>query len=490
MKKKETAKVKRTGDAGFFVGREVIEREIENRRLDSFALLFEANMTCAAVSIIDNVLYVATNSTHATCKVDDQLGIQFLQKILNYFSKLQRSGQTDSGMELHLLKYIFVSTWQSTYKASNPLSSNISEESLDKIINYLIKNKASVWRSKNLEFFVDFLNSSKAEIYRIGRTEKNKKEYDIISDELVDIQKVFSFISPFVRHFKKVKSLLQNKDSKISDFRILAVGKTGDHAEIRLIGYLLDSGIIKKLISLKTKVKLYIGISKLCCCYCIKTVEVMNNSIKTVNGKNFFELQYPENEIIHEVEVPEHVVIIAERDQLSESLKIETAGTHGLSTNWEAPAYCKGMTYVDRGGKDEDSPSFMYSVATGTWQEIEFQSLETDQEFLEIIKTNFNSGIENLKDVLESLKQKKSTNMDDSIRQFFRQKVSMLPERSSSSEEQNPSGMEIPYGLIQNLGVYTAHNVKDSHHDDQPTGENVKRLKSDPDHKQEFDGGM
>lgn len=428
--------------------RKVTAREKSERRLDSFATLCEGGMTCAAVTILNGELLVTTNTIHSNCQRDHrkQIGLVFLQSLLNYFKQVRISQKSDKAIELKLLNYIYCAAWQSENKKNVQSNPKINEAILSKIINYLLENNVSSWLREDITFFTQFLHEDDRNIFFADPDKRNKKRIESISNTLTDIRLVFSFISSYVRHLKKVVHMLIHSNH-INNFKILAIGKPDEHAEIRLLGYLLDEGVLQRITQTKIDEKYYIGVSKLCCCHCAKVFEMINSVIRFYAPKNELNLALPNSKSISSENISDEIQQLVDDLDQDDIEVIRTAGTHGLIVkNWKSPSYADGLSYINKGGNDGDLSGYMWDAGTEHWSVVELDESMCSLELRDKIKSEFALGFKALTAILEKRKKttkepaNKAASDDDRlslfISQHFRLSVSMWPEMSSSSEEE------------------------------------------------------
>ena len=134
----------------------------------------------------------------------------------------------------------------------------------------------------------------------------------------------------------------------------MAIGENDEHAERRVIGYLLETG------NLSRSEPMYIGISKLCCAACIGTVCVVNEVCKTNIGL-MIEQASEEKTIEHGTALEEATIELAKKEieedavanaissSSSSSSSLEQVRTrvyHGLSFRQHTPKYLEGTPYL------------------------------------------------------------------------------------------------------------------------------------------------
>lgn len=126
----------------------------ETRRFDSLARLLEANMTCAAVSLIGNTMYITTNdiysySTKTTREIDSQ-GINHLRDAAKHFlSKDFREDKNFSDADFNILLTNYKGKLTTYYQGQKGAPELEDQEVID-IIKYLF----------NAEHIQDFMKSA------------------------------------------------------------------------------------------------------------------------------------------------------------------------------------------------------------------------------------------------------------------------------------------------------------------------------------------
>lgn len=129
-------------------------------------------------------------------------------------------------------------------------------------VEHFTEEEQTFWNNTNNQSFGNLSSKDKNERFRL----KGKKNH---------IEKGYDIAWRFARDFKKVEEVF--KKNTFDECTILAVGENGEHAEIRKIGFLLETGRLK--LSKEggaTQSPIYMGLSKLCCPKCDTAVETVN----------------------------------------------------------------------------------------------------------------------------------------------------------------------------------------------------------------------
>ena len=339
----------------------------KNRRLDSLARLLEGESTCVAVCFIDNTVFITCNELKDIKKGEgfSNKHATLMQNLLNHLLKyavtdslsdkltLEKNNDEGKKAEIHLLtalgnasinaKKIMKDGWNFGF------SPNIIENSLiEKIVESLLQDKTQInWMLQGQEVAEQHLSEDDKTFWNNIKTTtrkefspENRKKTLMIKDKLDTINLCYKLCWRLIRDYKKVKKFFKN--NTITTFNLLSIGEDNEHAEMRMIGYLLETGKIS--LSDFTISPIYIGISKLCCAHCACAIHTVNEVIKTKIGLTFSE--------------PDNTVRTVESDNLQEFSQnkfkenvIEKAGQHGLSFNWVTPMYLKGKSYLSTHSK-------------------------------------------------------------------------------------------------------------------------------------------
>lgn len=212
------------------------------RRLDSIARLLEYDMTCSAVCLTeDGTLLVTSNDLYARSingpnTVGTKHIIDFakhLQDLINdnKMGKLDENKQKNFDKAVQLLFNNFNAKWNGLIKKSRVIA-KIDEKIVKSMIEHLLKNSTQDWANqKDFSFFDQFFEGIRFK----SPTEKMTRIGEVIV--------IFSYLWRDVRAYKKIKESLLSQDEKklvINQIKILAVGAEKEHAEPRLLGYLLN----------------------------------------------------------------------------------------------------------------------------------------------------------------------------------------------------------------------------------------------------------
>ena len=185
---------------------------------------------------------------------------------------------------------------------------------------------------------------------------EEKKQLEELYNRKKNIDAAYHILWKPVRDFKKCKAFF--REQGINTCKILAIGEDGEHAEIRMLGYLIETG---KLQRGKSK---YIGLSKLCCARCIGSVGVINKAFSNNLG------------IMTQSKTGKKATC---QSQDLTTTAIKVGGQHGLDwkKNWHPPRYLK----LHR-GRDSSRKSY---ITENSMEKI-FSPQNTKGETVQIIK--------------------------------------------------------------------------------------------------------
>lgn len=328
----------------------------ESRRLDSLARLFEASMTCAAVCIIDKTVYITTNDIYAvstkTKRQMDNKGLRYLEKTTKHLlSKAFRNDEAYTDQDIDILLTNYKGKLATQYKGQ-PGSPKLSDGEIKRVITHLLNQKSSAEFMNEptpLSFFTQFHDQSSQFIKQSDTFRKN-----------IDVQKTFSGLWRDVRDYKKFKKMVISGEFDIEKYCILAIGQQDEHAEMRMLGFLLNQE--KILLPSETQSKLimkdpiYFGISKLCCPYCNITLNVFNKLLLSTNETETTESQnvnaivpqvgdedQNDDEVISSEHLSERAVsaLIQMGRENSQGTTLEVRGGHELKFKWMFPAFAR-----------------------------------------------------------------------------------------------------------------------------------------------------
>ncbi len=269
------------------------------RRLDSLARLLESDMVCAAVCQLDDTIYITTNDLFARAtQYPSGKKIDFLMAWMSHlFSKDFLSGEDNVKIpadSIDLILQNYNGKLSGLVKTALKMKPSITEDCVRKIIAELLSvNETHEWMDKSdLAYFEQFLlDTHEMDIQEEDLVQKKQIAQKARQREMLnDIQKVFELIWRDVRDYRKYRQWAIEHVEDIRNYSILSIGKEGEHAEIRMIGFLLNQAnlFIVEDENLKLSSPLYVGISKLCCPFCIRFIEEFSRLTK---GKKDNELQ-------------------------------------------------------------------------------------------------------------------------------------------------------------------------------------------------------
>ena len=261
------------------------EREVSKygRRLDSFARLLELGGVCAAVCLIDNNLVVTSNMvyiTESTRHVTDNITTRDLIKVLQYFHKAAQKESPPRDEALTILTLICRKKIISSLKGVDPQYEEfIGSDTFKTIVTELFDSRASgSWlRLDPTELATKHLSAADRAIHdKRSESSTAKKELKRISKMMTIIQRAYFDCDRLIDDFKKTIAMFDKGSSDIN-FQLIACGEKGEHAEMRMIGYLLDEGLLDQ--------PRYIGISKLCCADCESEIGFVNQKLLEHTGE-------------------------------------------------------------------------------------------------------------------------------------------------------------------------------------------------------------
>lgn len=335
-----------------------------HRRLDSLARLIEGENICTAACRIGNEILITSNKAHALKnKFPDHKDVKYIQKILSHF-KTAQSKESD----INILSEIATIKISSLMKKNVDVkqSLQIDSSAFKKIAEYLYGLKTGMeWLKKDsLAFYAKFLSEEDKQNW----AEKNEKKLTApdklalikIKNKITGIQFVVEQVWRLVRDFKKMKMYF-DENNDVS-FKILAIGKENEHAEVRMIGYLLETGVLSNPQQADTpQATVFIGLSKLCCSDCARLINTVNQAFIKQSGS--LNALSPSIGIQHENASGEQSLISSDelitamsilkqieqneedKDNPEENAPITTSGEHGLSfgKNWVTPLYMQNQ---------------------------------------------------------------------------------------------------------------------------------------------------
>lgn len=250
------------------------------RRMDSFARLLAAKSICAAVSIFNGELLLATNELYEKEKIRDVKNQHFqsVQEIAQHFQKLVQNKESDKeNVFIQICSPRRLTLKNSSYKISEPSAKKIAINILGGSSNQLIgdsvpeKDRAAYVLADGLYRQV-FRHFQKLESSVIPESKSHRlplapstpsKEIGISDQKLIQ---------------SKGKLTEEQLAALTQGARILEVEVQNVHAEMRLLSHIVDQinrGIFRKKPGQEVTT-IYIGLSKLCCLGCHKMLEAAN----------------------------------------------------------------------------------------------------------------------------------------------------------------------------------------------------------------------
>ena len=372
------------------------------RRLDSMARFLESGAECAAVALINNVLYVTSNSAHSTTQGPREaprkeliflkkfmIHLMAIKEALNKISAVDKEELKKEAIELLLENY--AGKLHAKYKTIYSWEHAVSNDEIKIIIEDLLDNKCEYKQMNNDYFYDKFPNIGNTEDFKnLTNKEKWKKE-----EKITAIRCTYSSIRRDVKDYLKVCLSLEKGNLKnVENFNILIIGQEKDHAEMRLLAYLLSTDDFFEVSTDKNnlvlKNSIYLGISKLCCKKCMETLsdfnEFCDSSIQVEIGK----------------------------DSFNTNLSIQVRGDHGLSFSWRAPEFLINKDYFNseqiRKKKTNASVKkiipLCYSYKEKKWKEI---YPKISEEILGVIEKNIQKKLNNNKKASSISKRKASS---------------------------------------------------------------------------------
>lgn len=378
-KEKEKAKAENFSDSTFITPT-VHSMPQKKRRLDSIARILEADNICIAVCKINNELLVTGNNIKEYERKDKHFlegqNIELIKDILSHFMLVAKKGKDKQSSINCLLKIC----------KKDPKIANLSFLDIhlfEKVLNMLylsenierINNKIIGASAREL-FGMGFLNQDEIDIWEKSDHDRSfKKEARVVNRKIEQVRDISRYCWHLVSDFRKSESYFKARKKSINSCKILGIGGKNEHAEVRMIGYLLDKGILQS-----KKSPVYIGISKLCCAYCAGIVYVTNSVFKTNLG------------LMHEIpEEDERSQIFREKVEITgysinetEGDMVQIRGFHGLyKPSWESsPAYLDGRTYLST-----------FSVIKEITFNEQSQVVDVEGKHIVLLKENFKSAI-------------------------------------------------------------------------------------------------
>lgn len=387
-----------------YMQRSSSQPKVEFRRLDSLAKLIEGESSCAAVCLVNNQILATTNKIHAPAKKDSlphSQHVVLIQDTLSYFLKRDYLQNDDSQFAITLL----VKLCSAKIKGLTREKINLNPEAnhLEEVITYLYETDAtgSEWMSqKDLNFFAKFID---------GLAEKSFWNLNE-RQEILTIETAFHYCWDMVVAFRKNQTYFA-EHPEISDCKILAVGEKNEHAELRMMGYLLESN--ENIVFSNVNPTLYIGLAKLCCAECALSIDIVDQALlayqfpyrigitvqdsgKELSMSTHEDLQaLTMSQLIKEAEAKE----TTEKEIEDEQHCLTVAGRHGLDKGGDIPRYFLGEFYLV-----SHFPK-TWSAKSGNWSFIPQLSEEiksTLNLFYQELASRHKLAIKELREVLSS----------------------------------------------------------------------------------------
>lgn len=255
------------------------------RRLDSIARLLEGSSTCAAITLIDNIFFIATNKAFPRGENTEDQGYLLIKMVMYYFQSIVNEQDNKDSYQA-IFKIICKQAM-----AGLQIPSHIIKILDDDFIQGIIKSK-----SDSFQHVRDFI----FEQAEYGHYPAGIGDAFVVCSALrEDFDKVIKFINenkgkpngsePTSRFLQAIK-LFNPTNHIICADKLKGVQNTSEmHAEMRLL-----SSIQHKL-EKKEQFSIYVGISKLCCLHCHCMIYGVN---QTSGYKNEVEIRGAHN-VLH-----------------------------------------------------------------------------------------------------------------------------------------------------------------------------------------------
>ncbi|MCE3238613.1 MAG: hypothetical protein K0R24_1594, partial [Gammaproteobacteria bacterium] len=333
-----------------------------NRRIDSLARLLEGDSMCVAVALVNNEILVTTNELKEYKKIEeafvDNARAMFMEDILSHFLKIAGLGTIDEVDHINLLAKICSKKIKSTQRDSAPENQiKLDKDLLRIIIDDLYKSpdiEAKHWAmleaTANDFFERGLLSEAERDLWLLRDNSETRyrsgKELTAIGQKIYQIKAAYRFLWHTIRDFKKCTEFFTKEWSTVRACKILAVGEDDEHAEARMIGFLLETG---KLIP--TDSSTYIGISKLCCACCASIVYVVNEALHTSVGLQHSTPPTGDETLVSQADLKKSAEDKA-REEGDEYVAVNVRGQHGIfRSNWISnSSYLKGFKYLSPSG--------------------------------------------------------------------------------------------------------------------------------------------
>ncbi|MCE3237052.1 MAG: hypothetical protein K0R24_33 [Gammaproteobacteria bacterium] len=359
----------------------------ENRRLDGLARLLEGNNICTAVCIVNDEILVTTNVLKAyqeprTISFNNNASVELMENILTYFLKIAAGENISETDRFECLFKICSNRIKVTHRSGEPETQiRLDEELLRKLIVPLYNSypdiEAGYWAIMDAAaddlYKMGFLNETEKDLWLKKSDPAVRRDFSkdirFISEKISQIKAANRFLWHLIHDFKKNEEFFKVEWKTIRTCKILAVGEEKEHAEARMIGYLLETG------NLKPADTIYIGISKLCCACCAGIVYAVNDALGTNMGIMYGTSDHENklvssqedleecatNKAIEESDEDNDVLAATKREIPSEekkeptdesSIAISIRGTHGIyNTRWMSKSkYLQGGKYLPEKG--------------------------------------------------------------------------------------------------------------------------------------------
>ncbi len=257
---------------------------LSDKWLDSLAVLLASQDECAAITVINNALYVTTNSLHSKIRISTNRNFQTITNILKYFEKLSNGALLTEESWKEARKRVFVEEICSYKRLSSPLKTSKSI-----ILSPQKENKENPY----LKAAEGILTNKEAVIAGIERVSKGCgyaiKEYLKLYEFLGKVERIIkktiveSRVSCNYYGVRKRLTADQLNALKKDAIIIMEDNQTGVHAEMRMLSYIVREFIFQqKVIGTETNPqKIYIGISKFCCECCYQMLRAANDVFKS-----------------------------------------------------------------------------------------------------------------------------------------------------------------------------------------------------------------
>ena len=338
------------------------ELKINERRLDSLARLLEGgSKSCTAITFINNKILIADNSIHGNTIIEEgkeSIKIRLIKEVMYYYSQVARGKEGAALKEARENIFRLICTIR--VKGEEKGYIKLEEDAINDIAIDILNNRAT-WRDRrvndiigkypkvirpfvfNTYGLIDLLVEDFVKIERFLRSAENKDEPLVIAFKNQELRYA-STNERFGLLRESYNIFMDGNPGSI----ILRVDSDKVHAEVKVLVFLLLTGKIRRSEAdysqeEKEDKKLYIGISKLCCRYCIHFILALTKALDTdiitveegteIEGRNQYSAR------LEEVESERLSELTKNNHKRSGHQIIFTRGYHNLPPDsWEKPS--------------------------------------------------------------------------------------------------------------------------------------------------------